>query len=130
MTYTMKKMYNYPYMKRQLGVFFGGRSAEHEVSVISAVQACAYINTHTYNIIPIYVSKTGDFYTNPLFLDIKNYKDVKNLLMSSKQITMGRKNGKPGFFTYNLFSSFTPLDVACPMFHGSFGEDGWLQGVF
>lgn len=108
---------------------FGGRSAEHEVSVITALQAYENLNKEKYEIIPIYVSKAGDFYTNPKFLDIKNYKDVDSLLLSSTKISLGRKDNKGGFFSQGILNKFTSFDVAFLAFHGSFGEDGAMQGL-
>lgn len=116
--------------KLKIGWFFGGRATEHEVSVITALQAFENLNKEKYEVIPIYVSKEGDFYTSPKFLDLKNYKDLDTLLYSSTKITMGRKDGKGGFFSQGIFSKFTELDLAFPLFHGSFGEDGGMQGLF
>lgn len=116
--------------KLKIGWFFGGRSTEHEVSVITALQAFENLNKEKYEVIPIYVSKEGDFYTSPKFLDLKSYKDLDSLLYSSTKITLGRKDEKGGFFSQGLFGKFTSLDLALPLFHGSFGEDGCIQGLF
>ena len=115
--------------KIRVGLFFGGRSAEHEVSVVSALQAYENINKEKYEVIPIYVDKTGHFFTGHKFLDIKNYKDVQSLLFSSTQIVPANRTGG-GFLKQGFFKKFEPLDVAFPLFHGSFGEDGCVQGVF
>ena len=115
--------------KLTIGWFFGGRSAEHEVSVITAIQAYENLNKDKYEVIPIYASKEGDFYTNSKFLDVKNYKNVDNLLLSSTKITIGRKNGKGGFFSQGILNKFTFFDLAFLAFHGSFGEDGAIQGL-
>jgi len=116
--------------KKVVGLFFGGRSAEHEVSVISALQAYKHLDLSKYEVIPIYISKQGEFFTNPKFLEIKSYKDVNALLFSSAQIVIGRKNGKPGFLHHGMFKKFTELDLAFPILHGATGEDGSLQGMF
>lgn len=115
--------------KTKIGWFFGGRSAEHEVSVITALQAYKNLNKEKYEIIPIYVSKQGDFYTSPKFLDLKNYKDVDSLILSSTRITVGRKDGKSGFFSQGILNKFNSFDLAFPLFHGTFGEDGAFQGL-
>lgn len=115
--------------KLKVGWFFGGRATEHEVSVLTALQSFENIDQSRYEIIPVYVSKSGDFYTNPKFLDLKNYKDVDSLLLSSTKITVGRKENQGGFFTQGLFGKFISLDVAFLSFHGSFGEDGCMQGL-
>ncbi len=115
--------------KLKVGLFFGGRSVEHEVSVLTALQVYENIDKERYEIIPIYVSKKGEFYTNRKFLDLKNYKDIDSLLLSSTKINLARKENQGGFFTQGLFSRFIPLDVAFLSFHGSFGEDGCIQGL-
>lgn len=115
--------------KLRVGLFFGGKSVEHEVSVVSALQACENINKEKYEIIPVYVDKTGHFFTGRKFLDIKNYKDVQSLLYSSTQIVPANRTAG-GFLKQGFLKKFEPLDVAFPIFHGSFGEDGCVQGVF
>lgn len=116
--------------KLKIGWFFGGRSTEHEVSVVTALQAYENLDKDKYDVIPVYISKEGNFYTNPKFLDIKNYKDIDSLLLSSTKITIGRKDNQGGFFSQGLLGGFTALDLAFPLFHGSFGEDGAIQGLF
>jgi D-alanine-D-alanine ligase len=123
--------------KLRIGWFFGGRSTEHEVSVITAIQAYENLDKGKYEVIPIYVSKTGEFYTGDKFLNLKNYKDLDSLLLSSTKITLGTRvvkgnNGiQGGFYSQGMLSTrFTPLDLAFPLFHGSFGEDGCVQGLF
>lgn len=116
--------------KLVVGLFFGGRSVEHEVSVITALQAYENIDKGKYEIIPIYVSKTGQFFTHPKFLNIKNYKDIDSLLLSSTQLVPANKSGRGGYLSQGFLKKFTPIDIAFPMFHGSFGEDGCIQGVF
>jgi D-alanine-D-alanine ligase len=116
--------------KLRVGWFFGGRSVEHEVSVISALQAYENLDREKYEVIPIYVSKDGRFYSNPKFLDIKNYKDLDLLLLSATEVSSGRKNDQSGFVSKGLLPKFQPIDVAFPIFHGTFGEDGAVQGLF
>lgn len=115
--------------KLKVGLFFGGRSTEHEVSVLTALQAFENLDKEKYEVIPIYVSKQGNFYTNPKLLNLKKYQNVKALLQFSSKITLGRKNNQAGFFTRKLFGNFTVFDVALLSFHGSFGEDGCMQGL-
>ncbi len=116
--------------KIRVGLFFGGRSVEHEVSVISALQAYENFDKEKYEVIPVYVSKSGEFFTNHKFLDIKNFKDVQSLLYSSTQIVLANKNGKGGFLRQGFLKKFESIDIAFPLFHGSFGEDGCIQGLF
>lgn len=115
--------------KITLGLFFGGRSTEHEVSVITALQAYENLDLEKYDVIPVYVSKDGDFYTNTKFLDLKNYKDIDSLLLSSTKVVFGKKENNAGLFKMGLISKFIPLDIVFPLFHGSFGENGSFQGL-
>ena len=116
-------------VKLKLGLIFGGRSVEHEVSVITAIQAFENLDKSKYEVVPIYVSKKGLFYTSQKFLLLKNFKDLDSLLLSFPQITFARKEGKSGIATFGMFPKFINLDVVYPLIHGSFGEDGSLQGV-
>lgn len=122
-------------MKTKIGVFFGGRSTEHEISVISACQAMAAIDRGKYDVVPIYISKQGRWYTGPELTEVKNYRDIKGLLTRSTEVYM-----KPVYGDYNLYRSesgglfgkkgpVTTLDVVIPVLHGSNGEDGIFEGV-
>ena len=62
-----------------LAVIFGGKNVEHEVSIISAVQAMEHLNKDKYNIIPIYISKDEEWYTGECLLNIDSYKDFAKL---------------------------------------------------
>ncbi len=116
--------------KLRVGLFFGGRSTEHEVSIITALQAYQNLDKNKYEIIPVYVSKSGQFFSDPKFLDLKSYRNLDQLLLSTSQVTSGRKNNQGGFESTKFLRKFTPIDVALPLFHGSFGEDGCIQGLF
>lgn len=120
-------------MKTNIGVFFGGRSTEHEISVISASQAMHAINRDRYDVTPIYISKQGKWYTGEALLDIANYRDVPALLAKVEEVYM-----EPCYGDYNLYKKkksmfgsnvLTHLDVVIPVLHGSNGEDGIFEGV-
>ena len=124
-------------MKTNVAVFFGGRSVEHEISVISALQAINAFDQTKYNIIPIYISKQGRWYTGPETLDIRNYKDMKGLCERSEEVYMRPEYGDYKLYRANpgggLFSKKNPvyeeLHVAIPVLHGSHGEDGMFEGL-
>ena len=59
--------------KIQLGVIFGSRSCEHEVSIISAVQLMRAVDREKYDVIPVYISKKGEWFTGEPLLDIASY---------------------------------------------------------
>ena len=120
-------------MKTTIGVFFGGRSTEHEISVISASQAMHAINKDKYDVVPIYISKQGKWYTGNALLDIQNYRNTTELLAQVEEIYM-----EPTFGDYNIYkkkrslfgsSILKHLDVVIPVLHGSNGEDGIFEGV-
>lgn len=120
-------------MKTTIGVFFGGRSTEHEISVISASQAMHAIDAEKYDVIPIYISKQGKWYTGEALLDIQNYRNIPDLLARVEEVYM-----KPIFGDYNLYKKkqslfgsgvLKHLDVVIPVLHGSNGEDGIFEGV-
>ena len=120
-------------MKTNIGVFFGGRSTEHEISVISASQAMAAINRDKYDVTPIYISKQGKWYTGDLLFDTANYRDMNALMAKCQEVYM-----RPIYGDYNLYKARKPLfgsdvvtklDVVIPVLHGSNVEDGIFEGV-
>lgn len=119
-------------MKINLAVLFGGRSVEHEVSVISAVQAMSSMNKEKYNIIPVYMTKQSEFFTGEKLFDINSYKDISALLKECTECVFVRSEGKVQLirqkmkkFGSNLISD---VDIAFPIVHGTNVEDGALQG--
>ena len=71
-------------MKLRLGVIFGGVSVEHEVSIISAVQAMKHLNREKYEIIPIYIGKDKEWYTGNALKEIDIYSDIDLVKRYSK----------------------------------------------
>jgi len=116
-------------MKIKLGVIFGGVSVEHEVSVISAIQAMKNIDSNRYEIIAIYISKDGEWYTGEMLKDIKIYSDMDLLKRYANQVVLYKRDGRfilqsKGF----LKREITEVDICFPIMHGTNGEDGSLQG--
>jgi D-alanine-D-alanine ligase len=118
----------------KVGVFFGGRSVEHEVSIISAVQAINSFEGSRYDIVPIYASREGDFYVGCRIRDIEEYRDIPALLKKSQRVVCVQDGGRLLLIKYPIkrFGShvFCPIDVAFPIVHGTNVEDGALQGFF
>ena len=117
-----------------VAVFFGGDSVEHEVSIISAVQAMTHLNREKYNVIPVYLSKSGIMYTSAAMFEIKNFKNI-NELISKSRIAEISNNGEGVILKTNKKNDFSgkkaiKLDVAFPIVHGTNCEDGSLQGYF
>lgn len=119
-------------MKIKVGVLFGGKTVEHEISVISAIQAMGYLNRDKYDVIPIYITKNNEFYVGENIGKIESYTDINNLLKTSQRIIMVNEGGKTQLIKYpqKLFSKplYDYIDIAFPVVHGTNVEDGTLQG--
>ncbi|MBU1016624.1 D-alanine--D-alanine ligase [Patescibacteria group bacterium] len=117
-----------------VGILFGGKSTEHEVSVITGVQVLNGIDKNKYNILPIYVSKEGKWYISEKFYDIKTFKDLDSIPKHSKEVFL---SPIPGELKLTVLSTFLfggdkniKADVFFPCFHGGLGECGGFQGLF
>ncbi|MEL7623282.1 MAG: D-alanine--D-alanine ligase family protein [Clostridiales bacterium] len=121
-------------MKIQIGIFFGGKSVEHEVSVITAAQTAAAMDAAKYELIPVYITKDNEMYTGAELFDVVKYKDLPGLLSRSQRILLLREKGKIQLLRYpaKLFAQpfIAQLDLAFPIVHGTNVEDGSLQGYF
>ena len=119
-------------MKTNVAFFFGCMSVEHEVSIISAVQAMLAVDTEKYNVIPVYVTKNGEMFTGDSLLKIENYRDLPALLKNVWAVNFVRRGDKVLMVkdTKGVFAkkSETVIDVAFPVVHGTNCEDGTIQG--
>lgn len=120
-------------MKINVAVMFGGKSVEHEISVISALQAAEHLDRNKYEIIPIYISKQGKMYTGEQIGKIEAYKNINELLKKSRQIILTNEDGKVVMVDYPVKFHFGKknnmvIDVVLPVVHGTNVEDGTLQG--
>ncbi len=119
--------------KIRLGVLYGGPSVEHEISIISAVQAMsAALEGAKYEITPVYISKDGLWYTGQELLNMAAYADLPKLLGKCQQVHMLADRGAHRLVARGrgLFAKTQEisLDVILPVMHGAHGEDGCLQG--
>ena len=119
-------------MKKRIGIIFGGRSVEHEVSVISALQVMENIDKSKFDAVPIYINKEGKWYTGNSLKDIKNFKnkslkDAKEIIFTPtyNDSNMYIHPKKKGIFGRKIL---TTIDIFFPLIHGTNGEDGTLQG--
>ena len=117
-------------MRIRVGVIFGGESVEHEVSIISAIQAMNKIDEEKYEIIPIYITKNREWYTGDMLRDIEVYQDLNLIKRYSTNVVLYYKNGSYVLQKKNgLFKSVVKeIDIAFPVVHGTNVEDGVLQG--
>ena len=118
-------------MKIKVALLFGGKSAEHDISVISALQAYRHLNRDKYDVYPIYITKDGEMYYGEETGKIEAYADVDYLLSRSARVSLLRANGRV-ILSYDkkLFGNrkIADIDVALPVVHGTNVEDGTIQG--
>ena len=98
---------------KKLGVIFGGMSTENEVSVISANSILKNLDRNLYEIYPIYIDKSGDWW---------------EYIESDKKIELGEKIDNKKAIN-NVLSYLKQLDIVFPVLHGLYGEDGTIQGL-
>lgn len=115
--------------KKTIGVIFGGRSGEHSISLLSAQFIISQINPSLYEVLQIGITRNGIWYSGFDVMDALYKEDVKNLEPNSHISTLINSDKhiiRAGGMTEHL----QELDVVFPVLHGTFGEDGTLQGVF
>jgi D-alanine-D-alanine ligase len=121
-------------MKIRVGVFFGGRSVEHEVSIISALQAIHAFDKAKYDVVPVYITKNEDFFVGGHLGKIEKYRDIPALLKESQRVFFHREGDRFFLIRYPMkrfgSSVCAEIDVAFPIVHGTNVEDGALQGHF
>ncbi len=118
-------------MKTNVAVFFGGRSVEHEISIISAVQAMGNMDREKYNVIPVYMSKQSVFYSGEALADIATFRAGKPET-AADPVTFVPNGGRVEmqYLNNKMFKKKAPvsIDVAFPIVHGTNCEDGSVQG--
>ena len=121
--------------KTRLAVVFGSRSVEHEVSIITAQQIMAAADRDKYEIVPIYITKQGDWLTGPALLDLETFREPGRLErveqaylapVPSQRALVRVDGGGLGLFRRGTAPE---IDVVFPAVHGTHGEDGTLQGL-
>lgn len=116
-------------MKIKLGVVFGGESVEHEVSIISAIQAMENLDTDKYEIIPIYISKDKEWYYGTYLMNLDVYKDKDLVKRYAKKVILTKKDDRFILQTTGIFKKeIAEIDLIFPIVHGTNVEDGTLQG--
>lgn len=116
-------------MKLKVGVIFGGKSVEHEMSIITAIQAMDHMDKEKYEIIPIYITKDLEWYTGGCLRFIDSFKDFDLIKRYSKRINLINKDGRFVLQTSGLIKKeVCELHLAFPIVHGANIEDGTIQG--
>ncbi len=121
-------------MKLTIAVVFGGKSTEHEISIISAIQAIQSMDHEKYNILPVYLTKQNDFYVGEKMDTIECYRNIPALLKESTKVIWIKDGEKVQLERYpqkkfgnNVIST---VDMVFPIVHGTNVEDGTLAGYF
>ena len=121
--------------RTRVAVLFGGRSVEHEISVITALQLMQAIDPEVYDVTPVYIAPNGLWFTGAALLERSFYKGVPGNLAALEEVTLFPKPGIAGLTRVKaqgreIGGAVIPIDVFLPAFHGQFGEDGCIQGLF
>ena len=119
-------------MKLKVALLFGGKSVEHEVSVISGIQAYRSMDTDKYDVLPVYMTKNNEMYVGDDIGKIEEYKDINALLAKSRRVIMVNNEGKVQLMAYPFKklgkNPVYDIDLVFPVVHGTNVEDGALQG--
>lgn len=113
----------------RVGVIFGGETVEHEVSIISAIQAMNKMDTQKYEIVPIYITKDRRWYTGEILKEMETFQDLNLLKRYTKNVVLCSHKGRFILQSTGLFKrEIKEIDIAFPIVHGTNVEDGNLQG--
>ncbi|MEM7651112.1 MAG: D-alanine--D-alanine ligase [Pseudomonadota bacterium] len=121
--------------KKTVAVFFGGRSPEHDVSVVTGLQILSAIDSENYHAFPVYITTDGEWLVGDVLRERANYMLGAETRKETQSVTLNLKPEKRGQLVplkKGLFGGAKPIefDVAIPSFHGLYGEDGNIQGLF
>lgn len=121
---------------QSIGVFFGSRSPEHDISIITGEFIIAELKKLGYQVVPVYVGKNGQWYIAPEVGLLKFFTGgtaeevLKQNSFERFYLDMEASHGKLVFKKKGLAGKTVAIDIAFPALHGSFGEDGTIQGLF
>lgn len=119
---------------KTIGVFFGSRTPEHDVSIITGELVISGLKQLGYQTIPIYIDKEGSWFTGEQFSSLNYFTRSHSGNTSQKgnrlTIDLEKSHGCLVFQEKGLMPKTTVIDLAFPAFHGTYGEDGTIQGLF
>ena len=120
---------------KNIGVFFGSGSPEHDISIITGELIVAGLKGLNYSVTPVYITKTGKWMLGEELGDLKLFTDPNNKIEDNKKyyeyyLDLEESVGKMVFRRKGLMSRIITIDLAFPALHGSYGEDGKIQGLF
>jgi len=116
--------------RMRVGVVYGGRSGEHEVSLRSAASIIAALDPARYEVVPIAITKDGRWLTGPESLPVLEaaQRDLAPIPEHGSEVTLPADPTRHGLLPLGQGQP-TPLDVVFPVLHGTYGEDGTIQGL-
>jgi D-alanine-D-alanine ligase len=120
--------------KTTVAVLFGGRSVEHDVSVVTGNQVMRAFDPDSYDVVPVYIDRDGRWFTGEPLLDLKNYQNEVVSLKGVQEAIISPATHHHGLIINPTAGRFAKsqvkrLDVVFPALHGSHGEDGTIQGL-
>ncbi|MCB1563141.1 MAG: D-alanine--D-alanine ligase [Alphaproteobacteria bacterium] len=122
--------------KKKIAVFIGGRSPEHDVSVVTGLQILSAIDTTRYEAFPVYIAPDGEWLIGDILRERSSYMLDANARKQTRAVLLDLKADRGGRLIPKksglLGGGAKPVefDVAVPAFHGLYGEDGGIQGLF
>jgi len=122
-------------IRKKVAVFFGGRSPEHDVSVVTGLQVLSAIDEGAYDAFPVYIAPDGEWRVGDVLRERANYLLSSDSLKQTKAVTLDPKADRGGRLISKragFLGNTKPIefDIAMPCFHGLYGEDGNIQGLF
>lgn len=116
--------------KTRVAIIFGGRSAEHEVSIQSAKNVYQSLNKEKYDVVLIGIDKQGRWYLNDASkLLLQSKSEIPNFGDSKKEIALVAQNKNNQLLDLSKNQNLGSIDVVFPVLHGPYGEDGTIQGM-
>ncbi|HAJ44413.1 MAG: D-alanine-D-alanine ligase [Candidatus Azambacteria bacterium GW2011_GWE1_42_9] len=118
--------------KTKVAVVFGSRSVEHEVSIMTAMQVFKNIDRDKYEVIPIYIDKTGRWFVDKKLEKLESYKNLKLTDIKAPEYIFNVSPSVKALAPKSAFKFLNKIsaDIYFTAIHGTFGEDGTLQGLF
>jgi D-alanine-D-alanine ligase len=121
--------------KTTVAVIFGGRSVEHDVSVVTGNQIMRAFDPERFEVVPVYITRDGRWFSGDPLMDLKNYENEVTSHKGIEQVILSPGTNHHGLIVNPVVgrlqkNSVKRIDVAFPAIHGSHGEDGTLQGLF
>src|SRR5437763_12699153 len=116
--------------RMRVGVVYGGRSGEHEVSLRSAASIIAALDPARYEVVPIAITKDGRWLTGPESLMVleAGQRELPPIPEHGSEVMLPADPTRHGLLPLG-HGEATPLDVVFPVLHGTYGEDGTIQGL-